>query len=135
MNVSARMVTHVLNFLLVLLATLVQFFYAYRIYILSEKSLVFPVIIVGCHKHKNVSQINVAAGNLLACPVGCVAPTYEFSSIAHRLTIRSPWDRLYAQSVSYTARQKTRGLTAIQSFQVKFFKDAKADVVRCRYSM
>jgi hypothetical protein len=112
MNVSARVVTHFLNFLLVLLATLVQFFYAFRIYILSEKSLVFPVIIVGCLKHKNVSQINVAAGNLLACPVGCVALTYEFSSTAHRLTIRSPWNSLYAQSVSYTARQKNSRLNS-----------------------
>jgi hypothetical protein len=116
MNASARMVTHFLNFLLVLLATLVQFFYAFRIYILSEKSLVFPVIIVGCHKHKNVSQVNVAAGNMLACPVGCVAPIYEFSSIAHRLTIRSPWDRLYAQSVSYTARQKNYRLNSDSKF-------------------
>ncbi|KAJ7929511.1 hypothetical protein B0H13DRAFT_1859508 [Mycena leptocephala] len=45
MNVSGRMVTHFLNFLLVFLATLVQFFYAFRIYTISNKTLVFPVII------------------------------------------------------------------------------------------
>jgi hypothetical protein len=81
MNVSAQAVKYCLNFLLGLLSALVQFLYAYRIYVLSEKSLVFPVMIVGCLKHINVSQINVPAGNLLAWPVGCVPPTSEFHQL------------------------------------------------------
>jgi hypothetical protein len=56
-HVSARVVTHIFNTLLVLLSTLVQFFYAFGIYTISKKSLVFPVIIVGCLKHKNVSKL------------------------------------------------------------------------------
>ncbi|KAJ7929515.1 hypothetical protein B0H13DRAFT_2652309 [Mycena leptocephala] len=60
----------------VLLATLVQFFYAYRIYILSEKSLVFPVII----------------------------GTFSLAQLA--------------LGIAYMHK----------AFQVKFFKDAKADV-------
>ncbi|KAJ7900938.1 hypothetical protein B0H14DRAFT_3123581 [Mycena olivaceomarginata] len=47
MKVWSWMPTHFVDFLLVLLAALVQLFYAFRIYTLSNKSLVLPVIIVG----------------------------------------------------------------------------------------
>lgn len=47
MKVWSWMPTHFVDFLLVLLATFVQIFYAFRIYTLSNKSLVLPVIIVG----------------------------------------------------------------------------------------
>jgi hypothetical protein len=47
MKVWLWMPRHFVDFLLVLLATFVQLFYAFRIYTLSNKSLVLPVIIVG----------------------------------------------------------------------------------------
>ncbi|KAJ7929551.1 hypothetical protein B0H13DRAFT_1859545 [Mycena leptocephala] len=66
-----------------LLSALVQFFYAYRIYILSKKSLVFPVMIGIC----SLGQLDEAFG---------------------------------------IAYMQQAGSTAIQSFQIKFFKDTKA---------
>jgi hypothetical protein len=47
MKVPSWMPTHFVDVLLVLLATCVQLFYAFRIYALSNKTLVLPVIIVG----------------------------------------------------------------------------------------
>jgi hypothetical protein len=47
MKVWSWMPTHFVDFLPVLLAALVQLFYAFCIYTLSNKSLVLPVIIVG----------------------------------------------------------------------------------------
>ncbi|KAJ7929552.1 hypothetical protein B0H13DRAFT_2539638 [Mycena leptocephala] len=76
-------VKYFLNFLLDLLSALVQFFYAYRIYTISNKTLVFPVIIGIC----SLAQLDEAFG---------------------------------------IAYMQQAGSTAIQSFQIKFFKDTKA---------
>ncbi|KAJ7238664.1 hypothetical protein C8J57DRAFT_1246363 [Mycena rebaudengoi] len=46
MEVWSWIPTHFIDFLLVFVATFVQLFYAFRIYALSNKSLVLPVIIV-----------------------------------------------------------------------------------------
>lgn len=67
MNVSAWMPTHFVNFLLVLLATCVQLFYAFRIYTLSNKSLVLPVMIVGDPPDVDVPSINSASGCSRVC--------------------------------------------------------------------
>jgi hypothetical protein len=54
MKVWSWIPTHFVDFLLVFVATFVQLFYAFRIYALSNKSLVLPVIIVGDCRDKDV---------------------------------------------------------------------------------
>jgi hypothetical protein len=66
-SVSLWTVEHVTDFSPAILSTLVQLFYAFRIYIISNKSLVFPVITVRVVQHIVVPQINLTSGSLRVC--------------------------------------------------------------------
>jgi hypothetical protein len=66
-SVSLWTVEHVADFSPAILSTLVQIFYANRIYTISNKSLVFPVIIVRGAQHIDVPQINLTSGSLRVC--------------------------------------------------------------------
>jgi hypothetical protein len=66
-SVSLWTVEHVADFSPAVLSTLVQIFYSYRIYTISNKSLVFPVIIVRGVQHVDVSQTDSTAGSLRVC--------------------------------------------------------------------
>jgi hypothetical protein len=66
-SVSLWTVEHVTDFSPAILSTLVQLFYGFRIYTISNKSLVFPVIIVRDVQHVDVSQTDSTAGSLRIC--------------------------------------------------------------------